>query len=273
MFESRMPNVATLGGYVVMRMAMVAQWLRAAAADPERRTTARRYAIGITVLQCFWVAMIAAPGLWLPGFVIFAALELAVPAWAERGARTTWHPHHIAERYGLMTIIVLGESILAATLAVQSALASGERLASLLPIIIGGLLIVYSLWWFYFDRPMHDLLISLRRAFIWGYGHYVVFAAAAAVGAGLAVAVDAATNHAKIGAVAAGWAVAIPVAIFLFSLWVLHDRPDYGRTRAMGPIAAVLVLATPVTGQAVLATGILLAGLVAVKLIVLRENG
>ena len=28
---------------------------------------------------------------------------------------TTWHPHHIAERYGLFTIIVLGECVLAAT--------------------------------------------------------------------------------------------------------------------------------------------------------------
>jgi low temperature requirement protein LtrA len=31
MFESRMPNLAVIGGYVVMRMAMVVQWLRAAA--------------------------------------------------------------------------------------------------------------------------------------------------------------------------------------------------------------------------------------------------
>ena len=34
MFESRVPNLATIGGYVVMRMAMVAQWLRASKADP-----------------------------------------------------------------------------------------------------------------------------------------------------------------------------------------------------------------------------------------------
>ena len=40
----------------------------------------------------------------------------AVPVWAERaGRRRRWHPDHIAERYGLFTIIVLGESILAAT--------------------------------------------------------------------------------------------------------------------------------------------------------------
>ena len=38
--------------------------------------------------------------------------ELAVPIWGERAAGTTWHPGHIAERYGLFTLIVLGESVL-----------------------------------------------------------------------------------------------------------------------------------------------------------------
>ena len=70
---------------------------------------------------------------------------------------------HIAERYGLLTLIVLGESILAATVAVQSALASGEALPALLPLIGGGLLIAYSMWWMYFDRPVHDLLIARVR--------------------------------------------------------------------------------------------------------------
>ena len=122
---------------------------------------------------------------------------------------------------------MLGESILAATVAVQSALDLGRSACRAGPIIIGGLLIVYSMWWIYFDRPVHDLLTSLRKAIIWGYGHYLVFAAAAAVGAGLAVAVDQATHHAKVSAVAAGAAVAIPVAVYLLCLWFLHDRPEY----------------------------------------------
>jgi len=272
MFETRTPNGATVGGYVVMRLAVVAQWLRASASDPERRTTARRYAVGITVLQMAWVAMLLVPELWAPGFLTFAALELVVPVWAERAAPTTWHPQHIAERYGLLTLIVLGESILAATVAVQSALASGEALAALGPLIVGGLLIVYSMWWVYFDRPVHDLLTSLRKAVIWGYGHYLVFAAAAAVGAGLAVAVDQATHHAKVSAIGAGAAVAIPVAVYLLCLWVLHDRPEYRPTRLLGPIAVVIVLLTPFTGHAVALTGAILAALVAVKRVMRRPR-
>ena len=272
MFETRTPNIAVVGGYVVMRLALVVQWLRASASDPTRRSTARRYAVGITILQTAWVGMLFVPQYWLTGFLVLAALDLSVPMWAERASPTPWHPHHITERYGLLTLIVLGESILAANAATQSALAAGAALSELIAIIVGGLLIVYAMWWVYFDRPVHDLLTSFRKAFIWGYGHYVVFASAAAVGAGLAVAVDAATHTAKIGPVGAGVAVAVPVATYLLSLWFLHDRPEYRQTRAYGLVAAVLVLLTPFTGHGVPLTGAILAGLVGLKLFVYRNH-
>ena len=268
MLETRAPNVAVVGGYVLMRLALVAQWLRAAASDPPRRTMARRYAVGIALVQVAWVAMLWWPQAWVAVFVVLALLELAVPVMAERAAGSPWHPHHIAERYGLMTLIVLGESILAATLAVQSALAAGQALAGLISLILGGLLIVFSMWWMYFDRPVHDLLTGLRMAIIWGYGHYVVFAAAAAVGAGLAVSVDQVTAHAEISRTTAGFAVAIPVALFLLSLWVLHDRPGHRETRPFGPITAILILMTPFTSHPVLLTGLLLASMVGIKLVI-----
>ena len=272
MFATHTPNLAIITGYVVMRLATVVQWLRAAVSDRERRPTALRYAGGITILQLAWIGMFWIPHLWGPGFVILALLELAIPVWAERAAPTTWHPHHITERYGLLTLIVLGESILSATVAIQQALASGEALSGLVPLIAGGWLIACSMWWMYFDRPVHDLLTSLRKAIVWGYGHYFVFAAAAAVGAGLAVNVDQVTHHAKIGAVGAGAAVSIPVAVFLLCLWFLHDRPEYGQSRWFGPIAAAFILLAPYSGQGVLLTGLILTSLVAIKLVMRRER-
>jgi low temperature requirement protein LtrA len=258
-------------------MALVPQWLRASAGDPPRRTTARRMALGVTVCQAAWIGLYLAPPEWAPaGFLVFALAELVVPVWGEQAAPTTWHAHHIAERYGLFTIIVLGESILAATLAVQAALASGERFMALVPIIVGGLLIVYSLWWLYFYRPVHDLLEShnLRRAIIWGYGHFVVFGSAAAVGAGLAVAVDQATHHAVIGARGAAFAVAVPVSLYLLSLWFLHYRPGTIVHVTSGPFAVLLILATPfvAAAYAVPIIGVILAALLALK-IAMRTRG
>ena len=73
------------------------------------------------------------------------------------GRPTAWHPRHIAERYGLFTIIVLGESVLSATVAVQAALDAGGPFSDLVTTAIGGLLIVSSMWWIYFDQPVERL--------------------------------------------------------------------------------------------------------------------
>jgi low temperature requirement protein LtrA len=142
----------------------------------------------------------------------------------------------------------------------------------LVPVIVGGLLIAYSVWWVYFDRPVHDLLTDSRKAFVWGYGHYLVFAAVAAVGAGLAVAVDHATRRAKVGEIGAAAAVAIPVAIYLLCVGFLHDRPEYRRTRLFGPIVALMLLLTPFAGHAVLLTGLIVTLLVVMKRVMLRAD-
>ena len=256
-------------GYVVMRLALVIQWLRAARSDPARRLTDRRYALGVTVVQAAWVASLFLDlGAPLLTFWVLAALDVSVPAWAERPAPTTWHPHHIGERYSLLTLITLGESVLSASNAVEFATgeAGGGALA-LLPTAAGGLLIVFACWWIYFDHPGHAALKSLPAAFLWGYGHYFVFAGAAAIGAGLGVAIDQVAGRAPISTPAAGLAVAVPVAVYLASLWILHARQDRSlQTRLLAPVVIGAILLTPLTGQPVLFTGLLMALLTAFKL-------
>ena len=100
-------------GYVVMRLPMVFQWMRAARQDPARRPAARVFIITITVAQVGWIVLLVL-NLSIPvTFVLVAALvlvELAGPVYAEtRTIGTPWHPRHIAERYGLLVIIALGE--------------------------------------------------------------------------------------------------------------------------------------------------------------------
>ncbi|MEO6593151.1 MAG: low temperature requirement protein A [Planctomycetota bacterium] len=253
-------------GYAIMRVGLVAQWLRARHAVPEYRVTAGRYALGIVLLQFAWIAALwLPPSSWLFAFGVLVPIELAVPAWAERERPTTWHPHHIAERYGLMTIIVLGETVLAGTLAIQSAFDEGTAVWDLLPVAAAAPLIVFSLWWIYYSRPHHELLHSTRAAFVWGYGHYFVFAAAAAVGAGLAVAVDHAAHRAHLGEFWAGQALAIPVAAYLASFWLLVLRPcTSGNRRGLSFAGAIgLVLLAPMAPGAPLLISLVLASLTA----------
>ncbi|MCB1491292.1 MAG: low temperature requirement protein A, partial [Rhodobiaceae bacterium] len=88
-----------IAGYVVMRVAMVLFWLRAARHDPVRRKTALTYAAGVFLVQILWVgfgALQPLPEVWI--YVLFAigvVLELAVPVIAERMTATPWHRHHI----------------------------------------------------------------------------------------------------------------------------------------------------------------------------------
>ena len=255
-------------GYAIMRIGLVVQWLRAARSDHPRRRTALRYAVGITLCQIAWIGLLLVPPeTWVAGWLVLAPLEMIVPVWAEHAAPTTWHPHHIAERYGLLTLIVLGESVLAATIAIQSGLDAGYPPAALVRTIVGGLLILFSMWWLYFDVPGHRVLTSSRRAFQWGYAHYLVFGSVAAVGAGISVYADVIAGHGHVSRVVAGSSVTLPVAVFLMLVWWLLCRPTRpGRTTdAAFFTAAAGILAAPLTPYPVLTTGVVLAALVALR--------
>jgi low temperature requirement protein LtrA len=244
-FDFLVPTI----GYVIMRIAMVLQWLRAAREHPEGRPNALRYAIGVSVVQVLWLLRLLLPGTWgLIGFAACAVVELLVPIWAEyRGTRSTWHPQHIAERYGLFTLIVLGECVLSATSAVQAAITEGGLSWRLLVIAGGGLVLLFGLWWAYFKR---DAAPALRESFnstmVWAYSHFGVFASVAAVGAGLGVVVDTQAGYTEIPAYGAALAVAVPVSIYLLLVGLQHrlmNAQDRFRMRYV-VVAVVFILAS-----------------------------
>jgi len=257
-------------GYIVMRVALVFQWLRAARDDPEHRAQNISWAVGITTMQILWIlAFLLLPSeAFTFAFLALVVGELAVPILAGRGSGGVWHPEHIAERYGLLTIIVLGESVLAGAMAFSSVADDAFSDLELLFLAVGALLLVFAMWWLYFERPSDDLLTTRARAFEWGYGHYFIWAAAAAVGAGIAVGVDVLTHHAHVDMAVAGAAVAIPVAVYLAGIWLLHDvpRPMSRLRMTLSPVAIVLVLLTPLTPQPIFLTGAVVVGLLAAKL-------
>jgi low temperature requirement protein LtrA len=79
------------------------------------------------------------------------------------------------------------------------------------------------MWWIYFLIPSAGILQAHReRAFPWGYGHILIFAAIAATGAGLQVAASFIEGEAHIGAVATVLTVAVPVGMFVVAVYALH---------------------------------------------------
>ena len=86
------------------------------------------------------------------------------------------------------------------------------------------------MWWIYFDLPTEHVVERIRAdfeehlgaAFAWGYGHYFVFAAIAATGAGLVVAIDQLAGHSELTDVQAAFAFTLPVSLYVLSVWALH---------------------------------------------------
>ncbi|MEV6279028.1 low temperature requirement protein A [Nocardia sp. NPDC051832] len=256
-------------GYLVMRVGLVAQQLRASASHPKARATMLRYVAGESLAMVGWaVVVFGLPERWrMWGFLAMVVAELLVPLWADRAWRMPWHPHHIAERYGLLTIIVLGETILSATNAFRDALSSAVN-TELLFIAAGGLLIVFAMWWVYFSMNAGELLATTTAPFLWGYGHYVIFAAGAAVGAGLSVNIAQVEHHTVLSTTQAGLAVTIPVFCYLLVVWWLMVRPHganapYAWTM---PLLGSLILAASFTPYPVPLAGVLMALLIAVSI-------
>jgi low temperature requirement protein LtrA len=281
-FESSDYTTAVVG-YVIMRIAMVVQWLRVAVQVPEYRTNALRYAVGITAVQCLWVArLVLGHEASIAAFLLFGILELLVPIWADRVNMTPWHPHHIAERYGLFTIIVLGESVLATATAVIASKDEAGVTVPLLVVAVAALVLLFAMWWLYFLEASGPELERHRElSWLWGYGHYVVFASLAALGAGIEVATEAITHPIAASQLLVAYSLGVPVAIYLVVLWLLHTRlgshQGYSPWLIVGELA--LFLGIPLTATVLpieMVVALLAAaasGLIVVKSMLRRRLG
>jgi low temperature requirement protein LtrA len=221
-------NTVMVAGYVIMRVATIALWLRVAREDPRRRRTALAYATNIGIAQVGWVALIflSLPiGTTLIFTTILVLFELAGPLFAElRFGRTPWHPHHIAERYGLLLIITLGEVILGTIIAISALVEEQGWTLEAAVVAFGGVALAFGMWWMYFAIPWGTVLAHHpQRAWAWGYLQIAMFGAVVAVGAGLHVAAYVISGEAHVDAVFAAWSIAIPVLAFETMLFVLYS--------------------------------------------------
>jgi low temperature requirement protein LtrA len=255
-------------GYVTMRVPYIIMWLKVAHDDVKSRPVAMRYAIGVLIIQIAWSLSILLFHNWYL-FIALVLLEMLIPYIAERsadkGKNTKYHFGHIEERLGLMTIIVLGESILAAVYAFENVMKHFST--DLVLLAVGAILILFSMWWLYFDDALGDELASEKKSFIWGYGHYFIFGFATAVGALISVNVDVLVDNAKISPEIAVTGLGIAIAGYLVSVWICHD---YLLGKKGIQLYELLILAGLVLVISLLSDNILLIGIAFVGLNVIR---
>ncbi|WP_246212306.1 low temperature requirement protein A [Streptomyces abyssomicinicus] len=219
-----------VAGYVVMRLAMMAQWSRVAHESPTYRRAALANIRWTALAQIGWVALcLARPPLaaTMAAFAALVVLELLVPVLSQGGAGgTPWHPHHVAERYGLFAIITLGEGV------VGTVASSGELLGGAdgthwtgdaVAVVVAGVGLTFGMWWVYFTVPFGEILAHRRRrGYLFGYGHMPLYAAVAGTGAGLHVAGLSLEHHARTGDVAVVLFLALPIGLYLLTVHLLR---------------------------------------------------
>jgi len=185
--------------YAAVRLILVAQYVRARGVR-EAHVLATRYAAGHGAAACLWLisAIVPAPGrfaIWLIAF----ALDLGTPWLAiPHSAKAPPDASHLPERFGLFTLILLGESVVALMRGIESqdnwpAEAAGSAFL--------GMSLLFVLWWWYFDgagaadeQPVRSHRDAVRLH-LWSYAHFPLYLGIVVLGVGIQRIVTAATRY------------------------------------------------------------------------------
>jgi low temperature requirement protein LtrA len=184
--------------YSVMRFVLAGQFLRARRVRRARRLSTR-YAAACGAAAALWLtsAFLDAPA----RFIVWAlalAIDVGTPLLTTRHLVDVPHDAaHLPERYGLFSIILMGESMAAVMAGMGHQEYWSVRAASA---AIGGIAAIFAIWWAYFDgvdATAHRLIRSMAdatRFHVWSYAHLPLYLGIAVFGVGLEHVIETATE-------------------------------------------------------------------------------
>lgn len=249
-------------GYTVARLALLVMYWRARRHVEATRTLVNGYLLGFGIAAALWALSIFVDGtlrftLWTVALVI----DLATP-WVMRKeqARVPLDVSHLPERFGLFTILVLGESIAATVVGLGHVDWAG-------PTTFAGvmaLVVATSIWWLYFDN-VEGMVVRRDpnaehdwRPTVWIYSHFGIAAGLVMTAVGLEHAITEAGHEFpsfERWLLVGGTALTI-TALGLTHLasgsvetYALHNRVGYTRFFAAG-LALILGLFASMSSQA-----------------------
>lgn len=230
--------------YVSVRAILLIDYGRAWWYIPEARPFIRVIVAGFSISILIWIGSIWVEppyryGLWALALLI----ELGTPLTSGGKLHVDFPPdvRHLPERYGLFTLLVLGQAVTGVVTGLSSSTFFPN---TILAAVLGGVIII-GLWWAYFDRLDDDAVRKLskhhddnaaasqpaiRRYTIWLYTHLPLTLALTGYGVAIAKAIEAVdqpelprpVHHLLIGSV-----VTYLVAEAVISLTTLHSGPSH----------------------------------------------
>ncbi|MFC7203915.1 low temperature requirement protein A [Haloferax namakaokahaiae] len=256
--------------YLALRVVLLALYWQAWRANPTVREFTGRYLTLYGLGALFWVS-----GLFVTGTLQFTLIGIGIVIEVATPAATyftvTERPQqisHMPERFGLFTIIVLGEVVVA----VISGIADTEWSVPAVVTAAAAFLLAVSFWRIYFAHVREETITDLVRGefdFFAGmgytYGHFGVALGITATGAGALVAIVAAGESGSL-TLLERLTFGGGVASFLLGASVTHGAVDAVERRTVGEwlvgAAAILVVTVFLSTPApfvLLVTGVLVA--------------
>lgn len=206
--------------FASLRGILVLQYLDVFRHIDVARPLARRYGIAYTISVAAWVVSVFIPPPWC--FALWGgalALDLSVPWTGIRLHREIpTDPAHVPERFGLFTIIVLGELVAAVGLGTGEVVWSKQTVAVAMVCFAVGVI----LWWIHFDQiEERELPREPLPIIVYAYAHIPILAGLMFVASGVSLLVgeaEAASSPAGV------WALCGGLSVFLASLALAHAQ-------------------------------------------------
>ncbi|AYF73092.1 low temperature requirement protein A [Nocardia yunnanensis] len=272
--QSRGVDAGFVLSYLGARTGVAALYAWDSRRDPGLIPVFRSFTVGSVASAIFWLGGLACDGGWRYGaWAVAMLMELALPLVAGRRLRrVTQETEHLRERFGLFTIIVLGESVLGFTNGLAAAHTAGWAALT----AAAAFALTVGLWWSYFNgsgvRPgSHTELArpgKLLHAFT--FGHLPMLLGLALTGASMGIAVTEGGAHlnATAGACIVGGVIVYLVSVALVRAAFTGIREAVVVIRLLTAVlaAALLPVATriPVAGL-LTALAVLVIGSVVVE--------
>jgi low temperature requirement protein LtrA len=267
----RLAMLAAMLAYAALRLILFALYERARRAAPEAAALLGRYLRCFSLALAIWLASLAFTGtaryvLWAVAMVV----ELGTPVTTPRAIlqATPLHPSHLPERFGLFTLIVLGETVVTAiseTTRIDWTVAAALTAA-------GAFAAAGCLWWVYFDLlDSSQIRRSLVATQVYFNAHLPLVIALTMIGVGAQLAIADASSADAGGPVRGfllGGAALALVAMVVIEL-AGEQRASSRATRSrMGAAALLAVVAAVGGGLAPLALVAVLTAVLVAELLV-----
>ena len=126
------------------------------------------------IILLWFVSLFFSSSLRYYFWIVAVVLDITMPFWIKKSLvkqQARLSTSHLPERFGLFTLIVIGETIVD----LVGGMAKNAFSLHAMVIAILGLIIIFTIWWLYYDnKNIMPTYKTFSLAFLWEYSHLLL---------------------------------------------------------------------------------------------------